>query len=55
MATHSTALLVIDVQRGLFSKTIPIYKADQLLDNIAALVARAQRAGHLSRCEEEGL
>jgi nicotinamidase-related amidase len=44
MTNSSTALLVIDVQRGLFSKTIPIYKADQLLDNIEALVARAQRA-----------
>lgn len=42
---HDTALLVIDVQRGLFKKSTPIYQADELLKNIGALVDRAHRAG----------
>ncbi len=39
-----TALLVIDVQRGLFKRSTPIYNAERLLDNIRTLVARAHRA-----------
>jgi nicotinamidase-related amidase len=39
------ALLIIDVQRGLFAKSTPIYQADALLKNISALVDRAHRAG----------
>lgn len=35
------ALLVIDVQLGLFQKSTPIYKADQLIQNILTLVERA--------------
>ncbi len=35
------ALLVIDVQQGLFKKSTPIYKADELLENIITLVDRA--------------
>lgn len=35
------ALLVIDVQQGLFKKSTPIYKADELLENINTLVGRA--------------
>ena len=42
---RGTALLIIDVQRGLFVKSTPIYKADALLKNIGALVDRAHRAG----------
>ncbi|MBN1454593.1 MAG: isochorismatase family protein [Anaerolineales bacterium] len=38
---HSVALLVIDVQQGLFEKSTPIYKADELLQNITVLIARA--------------
>ena len=38
------ALLIIDVQQGLFAKSIPIYKADDLLKNIGTLVERAHRA-----------
>ena len=38
------ALLVIDVQQGLFAKSIPIYHADELLKNIGTLVDRAHRA-----------
>jgi nicotinamidase-related amidase len=35
------ALLVIDVQQGLFEKTTPIYGADELLQNLNDLVDRA--------------
>jgi nicotinamidase-related amidase len=41
----NTALLVIDVQRGLFTKGTPIYKAEQLLGNIHTLARLAHRAG----------
>lgn len=41
----STALLVIDVQQGLFNRSTPIYKADLLLQNIHLLVERAHQAG----------
>ncbi len=37
------ALLVIDVQKGLFNKTIPIFKANDLLSNINLLVEKAQK------------
>jgi nicotinamidase-related amidase len=39
------ALLVIDVQKGLFKKSTPIYKAEQLLGNINTLIRRAEHAG----------
>jgi nicotinamidase-related amidase len=35
------ALLVIDVQQGLFNKPVPIFQADVLLNNITQLVGRA--------------
>ncbi|MFL7791711.1 MAG: cysteine hydrolase family protein [Anaerolineae bacterium] len=41
------ALLVIDVQRELFTKSIPIYRAETLLRNINTLVERAHQAGAL--------
>jgi aminoglycoside 6'-N-acetyltransferase len=37
------ALLVIDVQQGLFQKPTPIYQAAELLQTITALVARARQ------------
>ena len=40
-----SALLVIDVQKGLFEKSTPIYKADELLENINSLINRARQAG----------
>jgi nicotinamidase-related amidase len=40
-----TALLVIDVQQGLFRRSTPIYQAETLLDNINDLVAGAYQAG----------
>lgn len=39
------ALLVIDVQHGLFQKSTPIYHADQLLQNLNALIDRARANG----------
>jgi len=41
----NTALLVIDVQNGLFSKTTPIYKAEDLLGNINTLSKQFSQAG----------
>jgi nicotinamidase-related amidase len=40
-----TALLVIDVQRELFAKPNPVYRADELLANINLLADAAHRAG----------
>ena len=45
MSQNNIALLVIDVQQGLFKKSTPIYKAEELLENINMLVDRAHRAG----------
>lgn len=39
------ALLVIDVQKGLFEKSTSIYHAQQLLTNINALIDQARQAG----------
>lgn len=39
------ALLVIDVQQGLFEKSTKIYKAKELLEKISSLVSRARAAG----------
>ena len=39
------ALLVIDVQQGLFRKSTSIYKAEELLENINMLVERAHQGG----------
>lgn len=43
--TAIPALLIIDVQQGLFKKSTPIYKADELLENINLLVDRAHGVG----------
>lgn len=45
MNPSHTAHLVIDVQRGLFRKSTPIYKADDLLENINLLIDRAHQGG----------
>jgi nicotinamidase-related amidase len=42
---NDVALLVIDVQKGLFDKSTPIYDAGRLLENINALADCAHRAG----------
>jgi nicotinamidase-related amidase len=41
-STQPIGLLVIDVQQGLFKKSTPIYKANELLENITTLVDRAR-------------
>ena len=41
------ALLVIDVQQGLFGRPTPICKAQALLDNLQALIDYARRQGAL--------
>ncbi len=43
--SNNTALLVIDVQQGLFQKSTPLYKAGELLEKINSLVDRAHQAG----------
>jgi nicotinamidase-related amidase len=40
-----SALLVIDVQQGLFGKSTPIFGAGRLLDVIVGLIERARAAG----------
>ena len=45
MADSQQALLVIDVQRELFRKPVPIYRGDELLANILTLVKKAHAAG----------
>lgn len=42
---ENMALLVIDVQKGLFHRTHPIYKAEELLKNINNLVDRSHDNG----------
>ncbi len=43
----ATALLVIDVQQGLFGKSTPIYRAEPLLNTLEGLIERAHAAGML--------
>jgi len=43
--SNQFALLIIDVQQGLFRKSTPIYKAEELLHNIITLADRAHHAG----------
>jgi len=42
---QAPALLVIDVQQGLFRKSTPIYRAEPLLNTLTALIERAHAAG----------
>jgi nicotinamidase-related amidase len=39
------ALLVIDVQKGLFERATPIYDAEQVLENINTLIHKARQEG----------
>ncbi len=39
------ALIVIDVQQGLFERSTPIYQAEQVLENINTLINNARQAG----------
>ncbi len=40
-----TALLIVDVQSGLVAGTKPVYRLDELLENIATLIAQARATG----------
>jgi nicotinamidase-related amidase len=42
---QATALLVIDVQQGLFRKSTPIYRAEPLLNTLTTLIERCRAAG----------
>ena len=42
MDTKNTALLIIDVQKGAFLEVEPIYKGDELLNNITFLISKAR-------------
>jgi nicotinamidase-related amidase len=42
---RNAALLVIDIQKGLFTKNIPIYNAEKLLENVNHLIESAHQAG----------
>ena len=56
---QGTALLVIDVQIGLFKKTLPVYQAADILANINALIFRARAAGipviYIQHCNDSFL
>jgi len=43
--SDQSALLIIDVQKGLFSKPTPIYKVDELIQNINSLIDQWRVAG----------
>jgi nicotinamidase-related amidase len=45
MKRNKAALLVIDVQRGLFERSTPVYKCEQLLRNIIRLGKLAHKCG----------
>jgi nicotinamidase-related amidase len=56
----STALLVIDTQRGLFERAQrPIYQSEELLDNICALTERSHAVGaavfYIQHCNASSL
>ena len=40
-----TALVVVDVQLGMFDKDDPVYNGQELLENVGSLIARAREAG----------
>lgn len=42
-----TALLIIDVQQGLFNRPNPLYRAEELLANLNSLAEQARQAGAL--------
>ena len=44
---EKTALLIIDVQNGMFGKATPVYREETLLANICVLRERARAAGIL--------
>ncbi len=45
MQQNDTALLIIDVQLGMFEESNPVYQGDKLLATISNLIARVRAAG----------
>jgi nicotinamidase-related amidase len=56
---QKSALLIIDVQYGMFKNPVAVYKADELIANILDLVDRAHQAGapvvYIQHCGEKSL
>jgi nicotinamidase-related amidase len=56
---NETALLVIDVQNGLFQEAYPVYDGDGLLDRISGLIKKARACDtpviYVQHNEQEGL
>lgn len=54
-----TALLVIDVQNGMFYEDYPVYQGTKLLENLKSLISKAREAGvpviYVQHNEDEGL
>ena len=42
---NNTALMIIDVQSGMFDDSDPVYKGNELLATVGALISRARTAG----------
>jgi nicotinamidase-related amidase len=57
-AAHKTALLLIDIQQGMFGPDEVCHEPERLLANAAALLGCARAAGvpvfHVQHCEEQG-
>lgn len=55
---RKTALLLIDIQQGMFGPEEVCHEPDELLAKVSALLNRARAAGvpvlHVQHCEEEG-
>ena len=43
--SNNTALLIIDVQLGMFDESDPVFQGDKLLSTIGELIGRAREAG----------
>ena len=58
MAGAKTALLLIDIQQGMFGPEEICHEPERLLANASSLLARARAAGvpvlHVQHCEEQG-
>src|SRR5262249_26997612 len=57
-ASDKTALLLIDIQQGMFGPEEICHEPERLLANAGSLLSRARAAGvpvfHVQHCEEEG-
>jgi nicotinamidase-related amidase len=59
MNPDDTALIIIDVQQGLFKKSTPLYQASELLEKINLLTDKAHQQGipviYVQHSDEKGL